>query len=84
MPFERLVATQIFTKQPMESQNEKQVVMDESVWGFFSLFSFNTSYYLTSEPLHLWKRKGKVISSQWQHQLRAGNGTCSFQLSNVG
>lgn len=63
MLFERegpqLVASQIYTKLPMESQNKKWVVMDESVWGFFFLFSFNISYYLTCEPLYLWKMKGQ-------------------------
>lgn len=66
----------------MESQNENWVVRDESVWSFLFLFSFNISYYLASEPLFLWKRKGKVGSKQ--HQLGAGNGASSFQLSNVG
>lgn len=84
MSFEReepqLVSSQIFTKQPMESQNENWVVRDESVWSFLFLFSFNIFYYLTSEPLCLWKRKGKVITRQWQLQLGAGNGASSFQL----
>lgn len=64
----------------MESQNENWVVRYESVWSFLFLFSFNIFYYLTSEPLCLWKRKGKVITRQWQLQLGAGNGASSFQL----
>lgn len=70
-------------KQPVESQNEGWVV--RAGIGFLSVFLHHIlSYYFTPEPLCLWKRRGKVISSQWQHQLGARNGTCSFQLSDVG